>query len=91
MKLTIGAMKPRMYEFVEKGLAALKTPAMATSIRNAFMNHGRFGIARTAVMEASALGNVNGASIDLPVLVTDGVEEENFDNEGDSDSDSESD
>ena len=82
MKLTVGAMKPHMYEFVKKGLTRLNTPAMKTSIRHAFAEHGRFSKARTAaaeIREATAIEDLATVHCAALIHVPEGREIENFD------------
>ena len=50
-KLTMGAMKPFLTSFVQRGIEALKTPEMKQSIANAFANDGLFTIIRSSEMQ----------------------------------------
>ena len=49
-KLTMGALKPFLTSFVQRGIEALKTPKMKQSIANAFANDGLFTIIRSSEM-----------------------------------------
>lgn len=53
-KLTMGALKPFLTGFVEKGVLALKTPEMRTCIQNSFANDGRFALMRSPEMQQNA-------------------------------------
>ena len=50
-KLTMGAMKPFLTSFVQRGIEALKTPEMKQSIANAFANDGFFTIIISSEMQ----------------------------------------
>ena len=50
-KLTMGALKPFLMDFVEKGIFALKTPEMKVCIRNSFANDGCFSQMRSSEMQ----------------------------------------
>jgi hypothetical protein len=86
MKLTMGAMKPFMYDFVGKGISALRTPEMKVTISEAFIKDGRYMIARqTAASTIQAMPLLP----DNFAIIAD-FEPENFDEEAE-DSDSGSD
>ena len=83
MKLTVGAMKPHMYEFIQKGIDALKTPEMQVSIRHGFAEHARISYARMAAGELRAAREGAELANELAVHIPDGLEEENFDGDED--------
>ena len=62
-KLTMGALKPFIVEFVETGMQACRTPEFKETIKKAFANDGRFADIRSserqaiALAELAALGN----------------------------------
>ena len=53
-KLTMGALKPYLTSFVEKGILALKTPEMKACIQNSFAVDGCFRQMRSPEMQLAA-------------------------------------
>lgn len=52
-KLTMGALKPFLTGFVQRGIEAIKTPDMRAAIKNAFANDGLFSYIRSPEMQLS--------------------------------------
>lgn len=50
-KLTMGALKPFLTSFVQRGIEALKTPQMRETIKTAFANDGLFSVIRSPEMQ----------------------------------------
>lgn len=78
-KLTMGALKPFLTDFVAKGILALKTPEMRTCIQNSFANDGCFALMRSLEMQQNA--QIDGTIILQEHPVPEGVEEDEIEEE----------
>ena len=75
-KLTMGALKPHLTGFVQKGILALTTPEMRECIKNSFARNGCFEQMRSAQMQLIAqMEEVH--IVDEPVI-DEAVEEDEF-------------
>jgi hypothetical protein len=90
-KLTMGALKPHLTGFVQKGILALTTPEMRECIKNSFARDGCFEQMRSAQMQLIAqMEEVH--IVDEPVIYDaveddESVEELGANSDVDSDSD----
>lgn len=93
-KLTMGALRPYLTSFVQRGIEALKTPEMKTCIQNSFASDGCFSIMRSDEMQLAAQFDTT-QFVDNSAAIEEGVENneniENLDFVSDDDIDDESD
>lgn len=70
-KLTMGALKPFLTSFVQRGIEALKTPEMRATIKNAFANDGLFTRIRSPEMQLTVqLEGIDLTHVAAPDLFT---------------------
>jgi hypothetical protein len=69
-KLTMGALKPHLTGFVQKGILALTTPEMRECIKNSFARDGCFEQMRSAQMQLTA------QTEEVHIVICDAVEDD---------------
>lgn len=85
-KLTMGALKPYLTGFDEKGILALKTPEMKACIRKSFANDGLFTQMRSPEMQLML--QMEGAALaEEDPAIEEGIENDEMVEEVDADSD----
>ena len=81
-KLTMGALRPFLTGFVQRGIQALKTPEMKACIQKSFATDGCFEIMRSDEMQPAVQFETT-QFVDNSVAIVDGVENnEDVDNLG---------
>ena len=77
-KLTMGALKPFLTGFVQKGVLALKTPEMKLCVQKSFDDDGFFTIMRSDDMQLAMQLEVSLAVENPLVIVADDEDDENI-------------